>query len=64
MFRGEPWSRELWLEWADLLTGLFWEGAGRPMPDEWHEWSLFRAEWYRALMDGGKESGFIVQARR
>jgi hypothetical protein len=34
------------------------------MSDEWNEWNEFRSEWYRALMEGGKEAGFIEQARR
>lgn len=58
IFRGELWGRETWLAWIDILIGLQWEQAAEP------EWSEYRAEWVRALFDGGKESGFIEVARR
>jgi len=64
IFRGEHWDRELWLEWSDMLMGQFWEGVGQPSPDEMNDWNEFRAEWYRALMDGGNESGFVGQTTR
>lgn len=61
MAMGAFWDKELCLEWSDVLHTLFWEGAGKPMPDEWNAWNDFRAEWYRALMEVGKESGFATQ---
>jgi hypothetical protein len=58
IFRGEYWCRETWLAWIDVLIGLQWEQSGEV---EWYE---YRAEWVRALFDGGKESGFIELSRR
>jgi hypothetical protein len=64
IFSGEPWNRALWLEWSDLLLALQWEGAGQRMPEDWCEWDTFRAEWFRALFDGGKECGFVTHEKR
>lgn len=47
-------NADAWGEWIDALLFLAWEGAGRPMSDEWHEWDAFRGEWCRALLDGRK----------
>lgn len=62
---GEPWNAETWGAWLDALLFLAWEGAGHgPMPDEWHEWDSFRGEWVRALLQAGKEDGFVMAAKR
>jgi len=58
IFAGERWCRETWLAWIDELIGLQWERSSDS------EWTEFRAEWVRAMFDGGKESGFIDLARR
>jgi hypothetical protein len=63
-FYGEHWGSELWIEWAWMLLAMQWEGAGRSMPEEWGEWDEFRAEWFRGLIDGGKECGFVVYEKR
>lgn len=61
---GEPWNRDRWLEWSDMLLGEGWEGAGRKMSQDWCDWDLFRAEWFRALFEGGKVAGFVTYEKR
>jgi hypothetical protein len=63
-FSGEVWDRELWFEWVSMLLAMQWEGAQRTMPAEWYQWDDFRAEWFRALFEGGKECGFVVYEKR
>ena len=62
--RGEPWTPELWYEWASMLLAMQWDGAQRPMPPEWYEWDEFRAEWFRALWSGGKDEGYVNYEKR
>jgi hypothetical protein len=57
-FSGERRDRGLWYEWAALLLALQWE---RPIDADWDD---FRAEWFRALFDEGKEAGFAVYEKR
>ena len=65
MFLGEPWTLNTWSEWCDTLLFLQWEGACRgSMPDEYYEWDSFRAEWFRALFECGKEAGFVMYEKR
>lgn len=65
VLHGEGWTWDTWNAWGDTLLLVQWEGAGRGgMPNEWHEWSDFAAEWFRALFDGGKENGFVNYQKR
>ena len=64
IFIGEQWDLELWYEWGAMLLAMQWQGAGRPMPEEWYEWDTFRAEWFRALFYDGKEAGFMNYEKR
>lgn len=49
--------RELWYEWTAMLQAMQWE---RPIEDDWDE---FRAEWFRALFQDGRDCGFIPEGR-
>ena len=48
----EPWNREHWLEWIDLLLEGQWE-----RPADW-DWEEFRSDWMRDLFHSGKEADF------
>ena len=57
-FIGEAWSRELWLEWLDMLLTMMWDP-----PDEW-AFDEFRSEWVRVLLEGGKAAGLSRSEKR